>query len=185
MSSFKARTLMMRGKPVEIHEVTGLLAMASYTDINSSMRKAAGPSRRGGLKRTASTVAATLPSVEPQEIAAFTDAGWSFVPTSQMVGCDESGEPTKVFVKGGGHLALGTNRLTVKVRHGTSVSSIEEICARHGVRVLNELPFAPGLYQLAIEPCADRDAIDVAGELAEDPIIEFAEPEFIEFIGHR
>ncbi|MFO1040233.1 MAG: hypothetical protein U0941_00520 [Planctomycetaceae bacterium] len=184
MQLSKARELIVRGKSVKIHEIPDLFAVQSQHGVAQMSSKAIGKPR-SGVSNEVSCVLNAVPSIEPQEVAAFTDAGWSFVPKRLNLQLESATGISKVFVNQCGHLVLGTNRLSVKVRPETSSPEIEKVFARYRVRILQQLKFASGLYQVAIDSDSDRDAIDVAGELSADPVIEFAEPEFIEFVGHR
>ena len=162
----RTRQFQQRGKSVRVEEVGDLFAVR------------AGQLTKGRALDTAAVVKA-VPGLSKPAVDAFRDAGWEFVRSP-------AGAPAaRLYVKSGGRPVLGTDRLTVKLADDLTPADAEALLARHGGRVVERLKMAPNLYQVAVEPEADKDALDVAGELTAEEAVEFAEPEFLEAIGGR
>lgn len=163
----RTREFQQRGKAVRIQEVGDLFAV-----------RAGELTGRRALDTAA--VVKAVPGLSKPAVDAFRDAGWEFVRSP-------AGAPAarRLYVKSGGRPVLGTDRLTVKLADDLKPAEAEALLARHGGRVVERLKMAPNLYQVAVEPAADRDALDVAGELTAEKSVEFAEPEFLEAIGGR
>src|SRR5438309_1548356 len=83
-----------------------------------------------------------------------------------------------------GRLALSTERLTVQLRPEFRQTA-EEIFKSHGCRILERLNLAPGVFRVELTRQAKGDALDVANELVNSSMCEFAEPELIEVTGGR
>ena len=163
----RTRQFQQRGKPVQVEEVGDLFAVRT-----GYVTKALGPD----------AVVKAVPGLSRPAVAAFHDAGWVFVRSPEP----PAGLPAaKLYVKSGGRPVLGTNRLTVKLTPALKLADAEALFARHGGKVIDRLKFAPNLYQVAVDPPAGKDALDVAGELTAEPAVEFAEPEFLEVLGRR
>ena len=163
----RTRQFQQRGKPVQVEEVGDLFAV------------------RTGLvtKALASdAVVKAVPGLSKPAVDAFRDAGWEFVRSPEP---PTEAPSARLYVKSGGRPILGTNRLTVKLTPDLKPADAEALLARHGGKVIERLTFAPNLYQVAVDPPAGKDALDVAGELTAEPSVEFAEPEFLEVLGRR
>jgi hypothetical protein len=161
----RTRQFQQRGKPVQVEEVGDLFAVRT-----GYVTKALGPD----------AVVKAVPGLSKPAVDAFHDAGWEFVRTPEPPAA-----AAKLYVKSGGRPVLGTNRLTVKLDADVKPGDAEALFARHGGTVIDQLKFAPNLYQVAVDPPAGQDALDVAGELTAEPSVEFAEPEFLEVLGRR
>jgi hypothetical protein len=165
----RTRQFQQRGKPVQVEEVGDLYAVRAG---HITKARALDPD----------AVVKAVPGLSKPALAAFRDAGWEFVRAPQP----PAGAPTtRLYVKAGGRPVLGTNRLTVKLAADVKPADAEALLARHGGTVIDRLTFAPNLYQVAVNPPAGKDALDVAGELTAEPAVEFAEPEFLEVLGRR
>jgi hypothetical protein len=125
---------------------------------------------------------AVASEVPEQQVRAFEKAGWVFREPS---GERASENTAKVFVKPGGRLALGTDRLTVQLPGDPSEEEANQLLGPHGCRVLERLTFAPGLFRVELTDDAEGDAVDVANRLVEAGVVTFAEPELIEEISAR
>jgi len=163
----RTRQFQQRGKPVQVEEVGDLFAVRT-----GLVTKSLGPE----------AVVKAVPGLSKPAVDAFRDAGWEFVRSPEP----PAGLPAaKLYVKSGGRPVLGTNRLTVKLTPDLTPADAEALLARHGGKVIDRLKFAPNLYQVAVNPPAGKDALDVASELTADPAVEFAEPEFVEVLSRR
>jgi hypothetical protein len=161
----RTRQFQQRGKPVQVEEVGDLFAVRT-----GLVAKSLGPD----------VVVKAVPGLSKPAVDAFRDAGWEFVRTPEP-----PATAAKLYVKSGGRPVLGTNRLTVKLTPDLKPADAEALFARHGGTVIDRLKFAPNLYQVAVDPPAGKDALDVAGDLTAEPSVEFAEPEFLEILGRR
>jgi hypothetical protein len=158
------RTYRVRGKQVRLRELADLAAVRS---------------ERAGNR--AALTGAALQGLAPEEalpqVRAFERAGWAFVPRQQAA------DGVKVYLEPSGRVALGTNRLTVRVAGKHSDEEVQGLLRRHGLTVLDRLKFAPNLYVVGV-PAGD-DALAAAERLLASGEVEFAEPEFIESISGR
>jgi hypothetical protein len=180
---FNMRTFHLRGKPIQIKESTDIVAIKPG-------HGAAEATQRGGKnaagRRARIAFEAMAPGVPQQDVRALENAGWRFVRSEEATQYGKGTVAAKVFVKPGGRLALGTDRLTVKLRGADDTKTAQTVLDKYGVRVLNALKFARGLYQVEIDATGTtKDALDVADELMNAGIVEFAEPEFVEVLGPR
>jgi hypothetical protein len=165
------RSFAQRNKRVHLQELTDVAASRSRDEAD-------------GGQSEARALEAVTREVSEAELRAFQDAGWRFrmrSPGDSPVSAAES----KVFVKSGGRLALGTDRLTLQFTEEVSEEQAKETLAPYGVRVVERLKFAPGLFQVALTSEARGDIIDVANELANSGRVAFAEPVLIEAAGPR
>lgn len=185
----QTRVLRRRGKPVEIKESTDVVAVNVGPAPGRSRPAATGerPRAKKASRRPAPGALDTMASGLPEEDArALERAGWIFVRPEDASGYGQQARVAKVFVTPGGHIALGTDRLTIKLKDAVDPERAREILARYGLRVLQALRFAPGLYQVQVgAPEAGKDTLDVADDLVRAGVAEFAEPEFVEAIGGR
>lgn len=158
------RSYKVRGKPVHLHELTDIVAV-----------------RGDGKGLSADQLDAVAPEVPLPQVRAFERAGWNFVDTTSAA---DVGPRAKVYVKKGGRLALDTGRLVVRVAGDSPDAKARELFAKYGLTVLGKVPIAPGLFQVAVDG-GTRDAVEVAGELTDSGAVEFAEPEFLEYLDGR
>jgi hypothetical protein len=171
----------MRGKSVQIQESTDVVAIRPGLGAAGRMPRKDGP-RRG--RRT--SAAEFIPDVQPNDVKALENAGWKLVKPDEVRQYGDGMVSAKVFVKPGGALALGTDRLTVKLKGASNAESAQHVLDPFGIRVVNALKFAPGLYEVEIASKATaKDALEVADELMNAGVVEFAEPEFLEILGPR
>ena len=75
-------------------------------------------------------------------------------------------------------------------REAGDVSQLRDELARamrlqDGGRVVEQLTFAPGLFRVEVTDQAKGDALDVANQLTDSGLVQFAEPELIEELGQR
>jgi hypothetical protein len=151
----------MRGKQIHLAEV------ADVTAVKAGDRRAA-----HGPASPDSDITLGMPGAR-----AFENAGWTFVPRDQATG------GSKVYLRPDGRMALGTNRLTVRVAGSHSDSDARELLGRRGFTVIAPLKLASNLF--IVEPPSGQDAVEAAQSLAGTGEIEFAEPELIEIIGSQ
>jgi hypothetical protein len=167
----RERSFVRRNKRVQMREITDLVALRKEDAGEDA-------ARGGGIP---DQLAYDIPQ---SQLGAFEQAGWVF----QERG---AGEPAKdkpqaqVFVKSGGRLALCTNMLTVKFPSDLSEEEANRVLSAYGSRVVERLTFAPGLFRAAVTDQTRGDALDVANQLSDSGLVEFAEPELIEMTGPR
>jgi hypothetical protein len=155
------RTFRVRGKPVHVQELTDLAAVRA----DAAPRSARSP------------LAAFAPDAALPQVRELEDAGWRFVPREQAA------DGARVFLKPGGRVALGTDRLAVRVAEALPPEAARDLLEREGLRVVEHLKFAPNLFVAAVPPGAD--ALEVARRLDALGDVEFAEPQLIESIPGR
>jgi hypothetical protein len=158
------RTYRVRGKSVHLQELTDLAAVRSERTAD-----------RRAL--TASALEGIAPDVALPQVRAFEQAGWAFVPRQQ------AHDGAKVYLRPSGRVALGTNRLTVRVAGNRTDEEAQNVLGRHGVVVVDRLKFAPNLFVVAVP--AGHDPVEAAERLVASGEVEFAEPELIEIIPGR
>lgn len=183
------------GKEVRLRELTDLVALRSTKreakppTTTSKGRGSVSASRRGGPAERARLQSRALDAIAPEvplpEVRAFEDAGWVFVPPFDSKDSSAEDPSVKVFVKQGGRLALGTNRLVVQFDDEPSQERADELLRPYGCRVIDALNFAPGLFKVEVTGEAKGDALDVANELVASGVCKFAEPELIESVSGR
>lgn len=167
----RERSFVQRNKRVQMREITDLVALRREDADKATARESSIPEE----------IASDIPK---SQLGAFEQAGWVF----QERGSGEFAEDrpqAQVFVKSGGRLALGTNILTIKFRDDLSEEEANEKLQPYECRVAERLTFAPGLFRVAVVDPAKGDALDVANQLLDSELVEFAEPELIEMTGHR
>ena len=180
----RERSFQSRGKQVVLQELSDLVAVRSKPPrAGTAAASAKGVSAAGGgaaaAKRTARPAAP--PDAPPEalpQVRAFEDAGWSFVPRRQA---GDGG--ARVYLKSGGRVALGTDRVSVRVAGDRSETEARDVLARHGFTVLDRLKFAPNLFVAAVP--AGEDPLEAVARLAATGDVEFAEPELIELFTGR
>ena len=158
------RTYQQRGKQVHLQELTDLTAVRLER-----------PEGRGTV--SAPALESIVPEGTLPQVRAFEDAGWAFVSRLQAT------DGAKVYLKPSGRVALGTNRLTVRVVGRYSDVEAREMLSRQGFAVVDRLKLASNLFVVAVP--AGHDAVEAAGRLTGSGEVEFAEPEFIEAISGR
>lgn len=79
-------------------------------------------------------------------------------------------------------LLFETPRLTMRFGKDISKDELDAAIEQHGLLRLRELVFLPGIVQAAVE---DGGTLDFCLKLMEEDIVEYAEPDFIEFVGQR
>lgn len=181
----RARPLKIRGEQIRIDEVPGVYAV-NVRDANGSAAPdaAAGAIAPGGLPALdVESVASSAPGIRRASIEALQNAGWRFVRTAHPPRPDEA--VAKLFVMEDGRPVLSTRRLVLGLKENVTGARMADLLARHGVRVIEPLAFAPGVYQVAIDPHAPGDVLDAAAALDAEADVDFAEPEFIEVIAGR
>jgi thermitase len=138
---------------------------------------------------------ATVPSLD-KEMEAFTRAGWIFVHPPKVVtnmgwsdvanthetspGATYVG---RVFRHSNGNIMIGTDRLTVRLKPEISEKEIESKLKNAGLEILRQLKFAPNLFEVRVS--SDKDPLDMAVELHENPDFLYAEPQMIKHIPGR
>ncbi len=123
-----------------------------------------------------------LPEISDDQLRAFENAGWKFEKRTDNKPASES--EGKVFVKKGGRIAVGTNYLTLQLKD-VPKEEADRTLRPFGLKVVEELRFAPGLVRAAVIDESAGDVIDIANKLMESGKVVFAEPELIEITGPR
>jgi hypothetical protein len=172
----KDRSFKQRGKEVPIAEIPNLIAVRASGSTP-------GPLAGTGEVLAAQNVVHVASGVDPAQVKAFQKAGWQFVEGAEKV--PKNQEHAKVLVKPGGRLVLAPNRLSLKLGDKLTEDQAQEFLASHGLRVIHRMTFAPNLFQVEAECNSGSDVLDVAAELSSDPLVDFAEPEFLEGISTR
>src|SRR5215207_10088748 len=165
------RSFVQRNKQVQLQELTDVVAVRE----DEAARRTHPPS---------SPPAAIAAAVPTEQLQAFESAGWVFQERSAR---ELPGDvpQARVFVKSGGRLALGTNRLTVQLPGDPSEEEANAVLQPYGCQVASRLAFGPGLFEVACTDHARGDTVDVANQLADSGLVKFAEPELIEATGPR
>lgn len=189
------RSFLQNGRIIQVKELPDLIALR-LPNSNSPQMSANKTRSRGyrsnqiGSDKTSIrlpyvVLGAIAPEVPLPQVRAFEDAGWVFVKPSESVAATNHVARAKVFVKSGGRLALGTNKLVVKLREDVTEEQANEILEPYNCWVIEKMRFAPGLFRVKINEDARMDALDVANQLISANICEFAEPELLEVTGGR
>ncbi len=125
-----------------------------------------------------------------EQIAAFAGAGLGFFhasgeflqrPLVDRRAAGGSGAVTRVMMLGK-QLLLETQRLVMKFSSDVDDAARAELMRRHGLLDLGGQGLPMGAVR-AVAP--DADATPVCLQLLEEDVVEYAEPDFIEFIGPR
>jgi hypothetical protein len=181
-----ARERSFRGpnKRVHLQELTDLIALRLSALSNLPGAHSREPEQwERFTRRELETLA---PNVPLSQIRALEDAGWRFARRRDLTGTTRPGQTAPVFLRSGGRLALGTVNLTVRLRpQFIENPSVWELLADQGCEVIERLSFAPGLLRLRLTDQTQTDVVEVANELVESGLCEFAEPELIEVMGSR
>lgn len=167
-NTMRRRSFLQRNRRVPVWELTDLVAL-----------RPGGPTR--GNSSIPGAIAARFPSAQ---VTSFEDAGWIFQSRSSP-GLPHGALQSKVFLKRGPRVMLGTNLLTVKLPDDPAPAAANAVLRPFGCRVTERLTFAPGLFQVMVTDRAHGDTLDVAAELINAAVVEFAEPVFIEVTGSR
>ena len=155
----------VRGKQVRLQELPDLIAVR-------------GENTRAASQPTRSQVENLTPPAAMDQVRALESAGWTFLPREEG-----AGGGAKVFLKSGDRVALGTNRLSVRMSDDLSPPAAEQSLHQMGFQVVDRLKFAPNLFVVAAPE--SEDLLEAAARLAKQPKVEFAEPELIEVISGR
>jgi hypothetical protein len=171
-----------RGQVVEVEEIDGLRATLAAPDTDLDFFPL-GPDTEGGANIDAD--AAGLP-----EFAAFQEAGWRLRQTFPQSEHDdlhlaspEDAPGQRVYRTDDGSVAVGSNRLVVRLSDDMTPEAVRDWTANRRLEVLRHLPFAPNIVQVLV-PTASHE-LELARQLGEDPQVLYAEPEFIREIGQR
>ena len=125
-----------------------------------------------------------------EQIKGFAVAGFAFFratddylgrPLGERRAAGGNGTVTRVLLTES-QLLLETPRLVVRFAEGTSEDKMNDAIERYGLLHLRTPAFAPGLVQVAAE---DGNSLELCLELMAEDIIDYAEPDFIEFVGQR
>jgi subtilisin family serine protease len=129
--------------------------------------------------------------VDEEQLGAFTTAGWVFVrPTEETDRAVDRGETPagaqsagRVYRTDEGRLYVLTDRLTVRLAEDLSGEKVTATLDDAGLEVIQELTFAPNLYEVRVT--GDADPLDVSVELHDDQRFVYADPNFVEHIPGR
>jgi hypothetical protein len=178
----RMRQMVQRGKQVPLEEIENLYAVRSPTVAAQDSDD--GKTSEDNSALNPDEVAAIWPELPPNELRAFQDAGWRFIQSDQPPQAGD-GKVARVVVKPGGRVALATNRLTLQVADPLSEPQTKALLAEHSSRLVGELKFAKGLYEVAVDQNQGKNVLDVAAELNALPDVKFAEPQFVEVLSGR
>jgi hypothetical protein len=180
----RERTYKTRDRTARLAELPNLFAVPAGSASGGAEQVAGGQQAKNDAPPLdAQSVAQADNRIDSAQVQAFQAAGWQFVrPAAQT---EASKGLMKVFVRPDGRLVIAPNRLTVKLADALTEADVERVLAQHGCRVLHRLKFAPNLYEVAVEPGAAKDVLDVAEDLAAVPGVEFAEPQLLEQFANR
>jgi len=126
-------------------------------------------------------VAAAL-GADAEELAHFEKAGWVFLERSALTGSPGDLLTATVLVDPKGKVSLAPPRVSVKLKDPAGdLADVFPV----GVVKATPLRFAKGLYSVAFDPTAGKDALEVARELESTGKVEYAEPELLAYIDRR
>lgn len=172
-----------RGEKVRLSEVEGVMAVL----VDEASRGQMGAAADMELSSATAFGAGT----SPDELRALADAGWVIVrprpETAAAIagdvapaGVQDSGQ---VYQQQDGHILIGNRRLIVQLDPGYSEEAAQDELKMRGMKVVRRLGFADNQFQVEVE--RGKDPLETANALQESGQAVAAEPEFIEFIGHR
>jgi hypothetical protein len=183
----RQRTFLQRGKPVHVTEITDWVAVRPHADAKESASAAGGEDPTGFTLR-ATEVFAQSPEgcdLPAGALDDFQNSGWCFLPADRREDLSEhGGQPARILVRPGGRIALDTGHLTVRLRELPDERDAGTVLSPFGIKVVEQLRFAPRLYRVAVDP-PGSDTLDVAETLMKSGLVEFAEPELIEPVKRR
>jgi subtilisin family serine protease/photosystem II stability/assembly factor-like uncharacterized protein len=176
------REHVVRGNVVPIEELDDVVAVMPDRALRSEDVLAPADSTPAGVDAVAADAA---------QLAAFESAGWIFARPSDRLrrAVDERAAVAnvsavqRVFRKPNGRIALGTDKIAVRLRDDLDETDVRNVLDGHGVEAVKRLRFAPNLFEVRVQPGADF--LQVSTELADDDAVVYAEPQFIEQIGGR
>jgi len=155
------RTYRVRGKQVHLRELPDVAAVREPR----------------GTPIEARTLSSIAPDAALSHVRAFEQAGWTFVPRQQAA------DGAKVYLRPNGRVALGTNRLTVRIAPELSEPEARNLLEGEGFTVVQQLRMAPNVFVVAAPE--GHDSVEAVGRLTVPDKVEFAEPELIEMIAGR
>ena len=178
------RTYRVRGKQVNLQELADVAAVRPDTARSAPAAAPAGPALLSARPEPPPPRAARplamkgmAPDAALPQVRALEAAGWVFVPR------DDAAGGARVYLKPGGRVVLGTDRLSVRVDAGRSEEEARQLLSRHGLSVRERLKLAPNLFVVSVPP--GEDPLDVAARLTASGDVVFAEPELIEVLPGR
>ncbi len=125
-----------------------------------------------------------------EQVAAFASAGIGFFnatqsyvdrPLETRAALGGSDTVTKVLMEDD-HLLLETKRLVVQFREVLAEADLQTFLNQHGLILLEKLRFRNGLVKVATTASS---AVETCLQLLSNPRVDYAEPDFIEYIGAR
>jgi|GEM_PF-3261816 len=184
------RSFFQNGRVIKLEELQDLIALrlpnSEKLKLSANAQQSSEPQPNGiGHRETASRFNRIAPEVSLPQVRAFEDAGWQFLSLQDSLEAINPATTAKVFVKSGGRLALGTNKLVVKLHEDVSEERANEILQPFDCRVIEKLRFGSGLFRVQTNENADTDALNVANQLMAAKICQYAEPELLEINGAR
>ncbi len=176
-----------RGKKISVTEVEGVMAV----QIDSASRDSNRAQAFGQLIQAVPEAGFTV-DAPTEELEALASARWVFLqPTRDFRESFRSRDdgPSgvqaigQVYQKEDGHILIGSSNLIVQLSPELSDKAARRELKKRNLKILRALAFAKNQFQVEVDPA--EDALKVANDLQESNIAVAAEPEFIEFIGHR
>ncbi|AQP44673.1 S8 family serine peptidase [Tessaracoccus flavus] len=173
-----------KDQAVEVEEVDAVVAVHTDTQADEKSRfRRAETEDRAAIRKAA-------PQLDDDALDAFERAGWLVVKQNARArravregtvpdGADAAGT---VLVHDDGRVVIATDVLTVQLNPGMGRAEVEAELDAAGLTVLNELRFAPNLFEVRT---AQGNALDASVALHENQAFVFAEPSFIEHVPQR
>ena len=156
------RTYSVRGKTRQLREITDWTAIRGHDEIKSAESATVEELGDAGLLT---------------QIRSLEQAGWTIVPRRQ------GAEGARVYLHNNGSLALGTNRLSVRLADDLSEQQAVDWLQQQGLEVVDQLKFAKNLFVVAGDLVSDP--LETARTLAAMSQVVYAEPLLIESLGGR
>ena len=171
----------MRGKRIELEELEDTLAIKVTDSTQTSVRSLGQEFRESQ----------TVQELERSELAAFQQAGWRFIASSDEVRSSLGGERSvrrieksaRVYQQADQRLLVGTDELIVQLKDSLDESEAKAILSDLGLEIVQEFKFGKNLFQVTVPP--GQDSFDLAVSLYDSEPFIAAEPQFVEMISGR
>lgn len=183
------REYYIRDRKITVDEITDVVAVKLEAKPEGDLKEVAKCFGQLATVQTDEKEAAV--DIADEELDAFTHAGWIFVHPSEEVALAASTRTApagatyvgRVFRESNGRVLIGTDRLTVRLKPEISEKEAKSRLENEGLEILRQLKFAPNLFEVRV--VSDKDPLDVAVKLHENPDFLYAEPQMIEHIPGR
>ncbi|MDQ1276456.1 MAG: hypothetical protein QG610_2034 [Euryarchaeota archaeon] len=183
------REYFIRDKKITVDEIADVMAVKLEVEPEGGPKEAT--KSFGQLATIPTDKGETAVDISDEQLDAFTHAGWIFVHPSEEVALAASTHRApagatyagRVFRESNGRVLIGTDRLTVRLKPEISEEEAKSKLKNAGLEILRQLKFAPNLFEVRV--VSDKDPIDLAVKLHENPDFLYAEPQMIEHIPGR